>query len=435
MMPGVVTEYAELALESAAPRETWRNTATNIGWTTAGNVTYAASQFTIVLLLARLGTPTMVAQYAVAQSVVLPLLTLSQLQLRSVQATDTRRVIPFGRYLCLRLISTAAFLVVVAATAFLIAKDTPTCWIVVLYGVGKAMESVSDVYFGRLQAIEHMDRIGKSQIGRGILMIASTAVLLLLTGSIELVLLALAAISLVVLLAYDRFQPHLSTTLNRADWSMGGILALTRSTAVLGLSNLFVQLNAYIPRIALYRYSTPNDLASYSAISAVQPAGMILVMALGQATIPRLARAYARGARRDFVGVTRGLAGFAVAIGTLAVSIAVLGGDALVIRIFGSQYRGNGAVLFGFSIYAAFLYCSYILTYPCTAAGRTGCQAWASALMAGVTGLLCAVAVPGNGAKGAALAAIPGAVLCLIVYLINIAAASRSSALRKGKPQ
>ena len=60
----------------------------NFAWTLAGNVTYAVCQWGIFLVLARLGSPGMVGQFALGFAIANPVILLSQLQLRSLQATD-----------------------------------------------------------------------------------------------------------------------------------------------------------------------------------------------------------------------------------------------------------------------------------------------------------------------------------------------------------
>src|SRR5258708_4163617 len=85
----------------------------NFGWTIAGNGISAATQWGTVVLLARLGNPAMLGQYALALAICSPAFLLAGLSLRTVQATDVRGEFDFSDYLTLRLLSVAAALVVV----------------------------------------------------------------------------------------------------------------------------------------------------------------------------------------------------------------------------------------------------------------------------------------------------------------------------------
>src|SRR5487761_2005637 len=77
----------------------------NFAWMTIGNAVYAASQWGMVSVLARLGSPEIVGQYALGVAVSTPILMLAQLNLRSVIATDVKREHSFADYRGVRLIS------------------------------------------------------------------------------------------------------------------------------------------------------------------------------------------------------------------------------------------------------------------------------------------------------------------------------------------
>src|SRR5438874_122437 len=70
-----------------APLSVKRNTV----WTMAGNTMYAASQWLQVVVIARLSTPLDVGHYAFAMGLCTPVFMMSNLQLRSIQATDSSR--------------------------------------------------------------------------------------------------------------------------------------------------------------------------------------------------------------------------------------------------------------------------------------------------------------------------------------------------------
>src|SRR5579871_2426223 len=71
----------------------------NFSWMLAGNGIYAACQWGVLALFARLATPAVVGQYVLATAVTAPILAFFMLQIRMVQATDVRREYHFGHYL------------------------------------------------------------------------------------------------------------------------------------------------------------------------------------------------------------------------------------------------------------------------------------------------------------------------------------------------
>ena len=82
----------------------------NVSWAFIGHAVYAASQWLILVVLAKLGDPTMVGQFGLGLALAAPAFMLCNLQLRVAVATDVGDSYGFGDYLGLRLITTAAAL-------------------------------------------------------------------------------------------------------------------------------------------------------------------------------------------------------------------------------------------------------------------------------------------------------------------------------------
>jgi hypothetical protein len=78
----------------------------NFVWTLTGNVFYAACQWGILVVLAKLGTSQMVGEFALALAITAPVVIGAGLSLRGIQATDARSQYRFGDYLLLRLLTT-----------------------------------------------------------------------------------------------------------------------------------------------------------------------------------------------------------------------------------------------------------------------------------------------------------------------------------------
>ena len=62
---------------------------TAVAWTFAGNTIYAACQWAMLVIVAKLGSADAVGVFALAFAVTAPVMLLTGLQLRAVQATDT----------------------------------------------------------------------------------------------------------------------------------------------------------------------------------------------------------------------------------------------------------------------------------------------------------------------------------------------------------
>src|SRR5215203_1463425 len=85
----------------------------NFSWSFAGNVLYAAAQWGMLAILAKMGSPEMVGQFALGLAVTAPVIMFTNLNLEAVQATDARHQYRFGDYLALRLVGSTLALVVI----------------------------------------------------------------------------------------------------------------------------------------------------------------------------------------------------------------------------------------------------------------------------------------------------------------------------------
>ena len=72
---------------------------TNFAWSLIGNVGYAGCQWTMLVVIAKLGSAEMVGQFALALALTAPVMMFAQLQLRTLLATDARNEFQFLHYL------------------------------------------------------------------------------------------------------------------------------------------------------------------------------------------------------------------------------------------------------------------------------------------------------------------------------------------------
>src|SRR5579863_4157044 len=118
-----------------------------ITWTLAGNTIYAACQWAMLMVVAKLASADSVGVFALAFAVTAPVMLASSLQLRAVQATDAQDQFAFGHYLALRIVAIAgAFLVCLPIGWFSVSR--PVAGVVFLIAAAKAVESMSDVLYG-----------------------------------------------------------------------------------------------------------------------------------------------------------------------------------------------------------------------------------------------------------------------------------------------
>lgn len=406
----------------------------NFSWTLIGNVVYTACQGGILVVLTRLTSAEAVGRFATGLAVVTPVIMLSNLNLRAVQASDARREYVFGHYLALRLVCTLAGLAVIGAVAGFGRYRVETALTIMTVGLAKAAESISDVFYGLLQQRERMDRIAQSMMIKGPLSLIALGLTVYLTRSVVWGTAALAAAWAAVLLVYDLRSAEFVLACRQAadrtkalwpryEWEK--LLHLAWLAAPLGFVMMLVALNYNIPRYFIAHFLGEGQLGVFAAVSYLMVVGTTVVSALGQSAIPRLACHYVEGDKARFTRLLWRLVAVAAGLGVGGMGMAAAVGRPILNMLYGSEYAAHARLLVYVATAAAIFYVSNSLVYAMTAARRFRTQLFLFLLVAGCNAGVCLVAVPVYGLAGAALAVGVSSAVGLAVGAVIVAKALR----------
>lgn len=325
----------------------------NFSWTLVGNVTYSACQWLTLVLMAKIGTPEMVGQYALALAIVTPIVTFSSLQLRTLQSTDAARDFVFGHYLAVRLAMTAVALLIVVAVLGFNRYALPMVLIVFAVAVTKSFDFLSDVFYGLLQQRERMDRISISLILHGILQLVVFGVILDATQSVFASVAGMAVVGAMVLLFYDMNQARsqlasedsvIAATVHKHAASMKPRwqLASLRKIAWLGLPiamvTTFNSLSGNVPRYFIADSLGDRQLGIFTAMFYLTIAGTTVMGAIANPASPRLARFFAAGDRVAYRQLLLKLVAIALATGVAGFVVALVAGKPLLILLYRPEY-------------------------------------------------------------------------------------------------
>jgi O-antigen/teichoic acid export membrane protein len=370
----------------------------------------------MLVVLAKLGTPEMVGQFALGLAVTAPIIMFANLQLRGVQATDARQEYGFAEYLGLRLVTTAIALLVIVAIAFVSGHRGETALVIVVVGIAKASEALSDVFYGLLQQRERMDRIAKSMMIKGPLSLAFLSVGVQLTQRVLWGVVGLAIAFLLVLVAYDtrsgarvlgvRSQEHRVggwLVLWKARWRMCTLAQLAWLALPLGVVMMLISLSSNIPRYFISRYWGERELGMFAAIAYLQKAGTTVVGALGQSASPRLAKYYAMGSVSAFRDLLLRLLVIGALLGSAGVLVALLAGREILGLLYQPEYARRDVFVWTM-VGAGIGYLASFLGYGMTAARYFRVQAPLFAFLALATTVSSMWLIPSYGLCGAAIA-------------------------------
>lgn len=424
-------EQVEVAAPAPKPVKSLRH---SFSWTLAGNLIYAACQWGILVILAKWMSTTIVGRFTLGIAITAPVFMFANLNLRSVQATDARREYRFGEYLALRILMIVSALIVIAGIVVIRGDNGEIMAAVLLIAVAKAWESLSDLFYGQLQHHEEMDRIAQSLVLKGILSLGLFAAGILLTndlnGGIAGLIIAQAAVWL--FFDFQNTRHSLRHASDRADsaklrplWNWPTLRKLAILSFPLGVVMLLISLNDNIPRYFVEDYCGEDKLGIFGALVYLMVAGNMLVNALGESSVARLARYYAAGELAAFQQLIFKLTLMGAALGATAVLGAWLIGRPFLALLYQPEYAEYTDLLILLAIAAAIGCVQAFLSYGLGAARYYKIQVPIFAMVClAITGAS-VLWIPTHGLNGAAYALIVGAGVRLVLTLLAMGHALR----------
>jgi O-antigen/teichoic acid export membrane protein len=332
-----------------------------VAWTGAGNFIYLGCQYGMLMMIAKLGDPAAVGRFALALAVAAPIIVLSQMQLRQLQATDVRGEARFGDYLWHRLLLTLAALLVIGviATAH---EDGQTGLVIALVGAAKAFESLSDVAYGRLQRNERMDLVAVSMAAKGIMSLIVIGLMMATTGNLAWAVAGLAGTWALLLCCFD--LPVQRRVAQAGGLDLRGrpavISQLARTAMPLAWTSGLISLSANIPRYFLDGMHGKESVAIFAIAAAPLILANMLVGSVAQATLPRASTFFQTGELAGFHRLGMRITVVNIVFGLACAAGFALAGEWMIVVFFTPEYTAAvplivimsiGTALGGFGAY------------------------------------------------------------------------------------
>jgi O-antigen/teichoic acid export membrane protein len=400
----------------------------NFSWTFIGNVVYAACQWGMLVVIAKLGSPEMVGQFTLGLAVTAPVIMFTNLQLRALQATDARHEYTFGDYLGLRLIATGVGILIILGITLTTGYPWEKLLVILVVGLAKAIESISDVFYGLSQRHEQMDRISISMMIKGPLSLLLLGIGVYLTHSVLWGAAGLLVAWAIVLFSYDipngafilntslgTRQSEISGKSNlavvlRPRWHADKLRKLIWLALPLGFVMMLISLNTNIPRYFIERYLGERELGFFAAISYLMVATGMVVGALGQSASPRLAKYYAERNSIAFRMLLLKMMGIGLLLGVAGVLVVLVAGREILTIFYRPEYAEYTDIFMLVMVTTAISDVGSFLGYGMTSARYFHIQMPLFFTVTAISALACFWLIPRIGLRGAAIALLIGAI-------------------------
>jgi O-antigen/teichoic acid export membrane protein len=280
---------------------------------------------------------------------------------------------------------------------------------------------MSDVVYGLWQQQERMDLIAKSVMIRGALAFILTAICFAMFHTVWL---AACGMALAWAIVFAVFDVHHGTAVAHElgqgfmpRFSGARMRTLARLSLPLGIVTMLNSFNANVPRYMISHFRTVRELGIFSALLYIFTAGTMVVGALGQSAMPRLALYVSQGKARDFRRLANRLLLIGMMMGTSGILAAVAFGREIVTVIYGHEYAQDSRVFTWLMFAAAFGYMVSFAGYSLTATRAFNIQMPLCCFVTAITLVSCYVMIRAGGAAGAAKALVVVGLIQLIATM------------------
>jgi O-antigen/teichoic acid export membrane protein len=401
----------------------------NFSWTFIGNLMYSLFQWVILTIIVKLGTKEDLGVFGLATAICAPIILFASLQLRMLLATDAKREYDFSDYLTLRFLTSILAILVIVLTGMVSVSWNEVLLVVILTGLSKYFETMSEIYHGYFQIRDRMDLVAYSMIYRGILNCIFVAISYLIWQSITAASVGLVLAGIVMLSFYDRAyciklakdDPQINKDSFRLNYNWSKLKQLVIMSLPLGGVILSTTLQVNVPRYFIQGYMGEGMLGIFVALSYLLVIGQTFVLALVRPSSTTLSRYYANGNRRAFIKLTNRLIILIGGIGFLGVFFSLTIGKELLTLLYTSEYADYSKEFVIIMIAGSIRQVSLVL-----GAANTACKALKEQAIPAVLELVaitvgCWLLVPNYGLMGAGYALLILSLLSVFFRLVILA--------------
>ncbi|MFP3668919.1 oligosaccharide flippase family protein [Priestia sp. SIMBA_032] len=317
----------------------------NFTYSLAGNLSYAFSQWIIVMLIAKFGTPEMVGRYSLGLAITAPVFLFLNVNLRAIQATDTKSEYNFIDYFYNRNITNLIGVLVVLCIISGLNLNKETQIIIFIMSICKFLETICDVSFGLFQQNERMDYVSMSKVIQSLLSILFVTFAIVTFNNLFLAVVLNGVSFLLTFIFYNLYKIYKITGIKletevfniKNNFSYKKVWSLFIIGLPLGIAASLDSFNANIPRYFLQYFMNEKYVGYFSAIFFIMASGGTIITALAQSATPRLARLY-NESTKQFVLLLKKLIVFAIVLGLLGIIISLFFGDLILSVLYSPDY-------------------------------------------------------------------------------------------------
>lgn len=353
-------------------------------------------------VLAHTSGPEEVGKFSIAMAIAGPLAILFSLSSRTLLQTsvgkDSR---PFKDFWQLRLITTVLLMLAVLVVAVWRHDSADVMTIILLVGLFKSLENLCDITYGLAQRNEHDNLMSHSLFLRGLGGFAAFAGIYWLTHSLALAMLGICSTVLIIFYFHDwRLTRRWHGSLE--GWDIRGLWPIVWTSLPVCVAVFISGFNIVIPRLMLEHHEGLAALGVFSSLAYLITLGNLVVNALGNTLLTKLAWRYEHREMKDFTMMMAKSAGILIALCTAGTLLAWLAGPQILTILYGAGFAQYASLMVMVAAGGSVILVGTFLGYALMATKTFTVQLWLNvAVLIGVT-LAAWLLIPVYGLWGAA---------------------------------
>jgi O-antigen/teichoic acid export membrane protein len=315
--------------------------------TLLANLALAISQWLLIANLNQSGNVEIVGKYAYSLALAGIFLTIGQMGLRQFVMSKWATEELLEQVFTTRLITTClAWCLLVAYTIFVI--DEKYFWLVILLGLAKIPENLSDIAHGLYQRNFRVYEIAKSRFARSLITPLIFLIVFFETNNLEMACFSIIVSWFLIFVLFDfrAFKPN-----QRILTKVNLLSKIISQSYPMGIATILVMVTVNIPLFMLARYTTDIDIGKYSSIFYFVTAGSLILQSALQVISPIIVMNLQNGHYCKIKKITVLSYLFSSIYGIVGIFGAYYLGESMLSIFYGENFTNFGSML----IVAAFI--------------------------------------------------------------------------------
>ncbi|MDO6450504.1 oligosaccharide flippase family protein [Oceanobacillus profundus] len=390
---------------------------TNFKWMFMANIIFAFLQWLVLSTITKLGSSEMVGVYTLGLAITAPIMIFANLQLRAIQATDSKNENKFADFFTLRFIFMALGILLIATVLIYSDYDLQVKLIIFVIAISKAIEGMSDIVYGFLQKHEDMKKIALSLVLRGLTSVLAFTFSLYFSDSLLIATILSSVSWLLVFILLDLRMVNKYEIKRFYNLNISIIYKLFIIALPLGIVTMLGSLNTNIPRYVIENYLSIEMLGVFGAISYTMTGVGKFSSAISQTVSPRLAKYYAGDDKKSFLKLFQKIFVVNFLIGIFGVLLVLITGEELLAIMYTEEYAQYNNLFVWIMILSLFMNLSNAFGVGVTSMRLFASQLPIHIIKLVIISITSVVFIKKFGINGAAYALITSTIISIVFYV------------------